>query len=108
MESDHSLFTRYSPYNPPLTVKLANNDVVFAPGWGTIKLVLDNDGKWEPIELPFLHVPDLRCTLISVSALASEGIFFETNAKGARMHRVDGTTIASVNCTDGLYYLRAK
>ncbi|KAG2029411.1 hypothetical protein BDR03DRAFT_1018428 [Suillus americanus] len=31
MESDYSLFTHYSPYNPPLTMKLANNDVVFAP-----------------------------------------------------------------------------
>jgi hypothetical protein len=32
MELDHILFTHYSPYNPPLMVKLANDDVVFAPG----------------------------------------------------------------------------
>ncbi|KAG2123444.1 uncharacterized protein EDB93DRAFT_1073164, partial [Suillus bovinus] len=98
----------YSPYNPPLTIKLANNDVVFAPGWGVIRLMIDNGATWEPIELPFLHVPDLRWTLISVSALASEGVFFETDAKGAGMHRADGTTIARVDCIDGLYYLRTK
>ncbi|KAG2737722.1 hypothetical protein P692DRAFT_20671070, partial [Suillus brevipes Sb2] len=74
MESNHSLFTRYRPYNPPLIVKLANDDTVLAPGWGFITLALDNDGRHESIELPFLHIPDLRCTLISVSALASQSI----------------------------------
>lgn len=108
MESDYSHFTRYSAYNPPITVKLANDDVVFAPGWGIIKLVMNNGMSWEPVELPFLHVPDLRCTLISVSALASEGIFFATNAKGGSMERADGTPVAQVDCTSGLYYLQAK
>ncbi|KAG2747581.1 hypothetical protein P692DRAFT_20669949, partial [Suillus brevipes Sb2] len=74
MESNHSLFTRYRTYNPPLIVKLANDNTVLAPGWGFIMLVLDDNGRHESIELPFLHVPDLRCTLISVSALVSEGI----------------------------------
>jgi len=59
MESNHSLFTCYRPYNPPLIVKLANDDTVLAPGWGFIMLALDNDGRHESIELPFLHVPDL-------------------------------------------------
>jgi hypothetical protein len=86
MESDHSLFTCYQTYNPPLIVKLANDDIVSAPGWGFIKLVLDDNRRCEAIELPFLHVPDLHCTLISVSALASEGIFFKTDAKGGKMH----------------------
>jgi hypothetical protein len=81
MESKHSLFTRYRTYNPPLIVKLANDDTVLAPGWGFITLALDDNGRHESIELPFLHVPDLWCTLISVSALASEGIFFETDAE---------------------------
>jgi hypothetical protein len=107
MEFNHSLFTHYRPYNPPLILKLANDNTVLAPGWGFITLALDNDGRHESIELPFLHVPDLQCTLISVSALASQSIFFETDAEGGRMHCADGTVIARVNCSAGLYYLRA-
>jgi hypothetical protein len=107
MESNHSLFTRYRPYNPPLILKLANDNTVLAPGWGFITLALDNDGRHESIELPFLHVPDLWCTLISISALASQSIFFETDAEGGRMHHADRTVIAHVNCSAGLYYLQA-
>jgi len=106
MESNHSLFTCYKPYNSPLIVKLANDNTVLAPGWGFIMLALDNDGRHESIELPFLHVPDLWCTLISVSALASQGIFFKTDAEGGWMHYADGTVIACVDCST-LYYLQA-
>lgn len=108
MQSNYSLFTRYTPYNPPIEVKLANNHIVFAPGYGVIKLVLHDGKRWVPFELSFLHVPDLRCMLISVSALASEGIFFKTNPDGGWIHCLDGTTIGRVDCSAGLYYLRAR
>jgi len=108
MESDYSHFTRYTPYNPPVKVKLANDHVVFAPGWGIIRLSVHNGELWKSLELSFLHVPDLRCTLISVSALASEGIFFNTDAQGGWMRRASNIAVAQVSCSKGLYYLRAK
>ncbi|KAG2068681.1 hypothetical protein BDR04DRAFT_1119649 [Suillus decipiens] len=99
MESKLSFFTRYRTYKPPLMVKLANDDTILAPGWGFIMLAFDNDGKYESIELPFLHVPDLWCTLISVSTLAAEGIFFEMDAEGGQMHHADRTVIAHAKHT---------
>jgi hypothetical protein len=43
-----------------------------------------------------------------VSALASEGIFFNTDAQGGWMRHASNIAVAQVSCSMGLYYLRAK
>jgi hypothetical protein len=60
-------------------------------------------------EFEFLHVPDLRCTLISVSTLASTRISFTTNSKGGtlRSDDVTGPYLADVHPKGGLYLLDA-
>jgi hypothetical protein len=71
MEPELSRFSHYTKLHEPIRVTLADEHVVLAPGWGRVKLTLWYGDSLTVHDLEFLHVPDLRCTLISVSTLAS-------------------------------------
>jgi transposase InsO family protein len=109
MEPDISRFSHYTKLREPIRVTLADDHVVLAPGWGTVKLLLRFGELLTERPFEFLHVPDLRCTLISVSALASACISFTTSSKGGILRSCDGTgpSIANVRPQGGLYLLDA-
>jgi transposase InsO family protein len=109
MEPDISRFAHYTRLPEPIRVKLADNHVVMAPGWGTVRLALQYKNTSTDWDFDFLHVPDLRCTLISVSCLASERISFISTSKGGILSANDGhgPPLAHVHPRDGLYMLDA-
>jgi transposase InsO family protein len=109
MEPEISRFSHYTKLRDPIRVTLADEHVVFAPGWGKVKLVLRYGDSLTEHDLEFLHVPDLRCTLISVSTLASARISFMTTSTGGtlRSNDGDGPCIAHVHQKSGLYLLDA-
>ncbi|KAG0691746.1 hypothetical protein DFH29DRAFT_819035, partial [Suillus ampliporus] len=109
MEPEISRFSHYTKLREPIRVTLADEHVVFAPGWGTVKLVLRYGDSLTEHSLEFLHVPDLRCTLVSVSTLASARISFMTTSKGGTLRSNDGNGpyLARVHQRGGLYILDA-
>jgi transposase InsO family protein len=109
MEPDISRFSHYTKLSEPICVKLADNHVVLAPGWGTVNLALRYNGVLTERAFSFLHVPDLRCTLISVSSLASAHISFATCSMGGTLRANDGagSPLAHVHLKGGLYLLDA-
>ena len=110
MEPEISRFSHYTLLHEPIRVTLADNHVVLAPGWGTVDLMLRDGTSLTRRSFEFLHIPDLRCTLISVSMLASSHIAFMTNSQGGRLHLDDGAGawLATISVHRGLYLLDAS
>jgi transposase InsO family protein len=109
MEPEKSHFSHYTKLREPIRVTLADNHVVMAPGWGTVNLMLRHGTSLTERAFEFLHVPDLRCTLISVSMLASAHIAFITDSRGGQLRLDDGLGpwLATVSVDHGLYLLDA-
>ncbi|KAG2131983.1 uncharacterized protein EDB93DRAFT_1094085, partial [Suillus bovinus] len=109
MEPEISCFSHYTKLREPIRVMLADEHVVLAPGWGKVRLALRYGTSLTEHDFEFLHIPDLHCTLISVSNLASAHISFTTTSKGGtlRSHDGDGPFLAHVHPKGGLYLLDA-
>ncbi|KAG0707160.1 hypothetical protein DFH29DRAFT_995221 [Suillus ampliporus] len=109
MEPEISRFSHYIKLREPIRVTLADEHVVLAPGWGKVRLALRYGTSLTERDFEFLHIPDLWCTLISVSTLASARISFTTSSKGGtlRSDDGDGPCLAHVHLKGGLYLLDA-
>jgi len=109
MEPEMSRFSHYTKLCDPIRVMLADEHVVLAPGWGKVRLILHYGTSLTEQNFEFLHVPDLRCTLISVSTLTSACISFTTSSRGGTPRSNDGTGpyLADVHPKGSLYLLDA-
>ncbi|KAG2029859.1 hypothetical protein BDR03DRAFT_1017804 [Suillus americanus] len=65
MEPDISCFAHYTKLHEPIRVKLADNHVVLAPGWGTMTLALQYEQSLTNQDFDFLHIPDLLYSKVS-------------------------------------------
>ena len=101
MTDDKTLFISYSSISTPLAIRIADDSLLVARGIGSVKisdtLILHS----------VLHVPNLKCSLLSVSKLANDvrcrANFFATYCLFQDL--LTGTTIGSARELDGLYYL---
>ena len=63
--------TSFKKLSRPITVSLGDDSEVFATGKGTIRLMLNINGKKKEGKFnDILYVPDLKVTLLSVSQSA--------------------------------------
>ncbi|KAK4254159.1 hypothetical protein QN277_020331 [Acacia crassicarpa] len=101
MTDDKTLFTSYTPITKGMTVRIADDSESVVTGIGTVKV------SPELSLHSVLHVPKLKCNLLSVSQLAKEERcrvnFFATCCSFQDL--LTGTTIGSAKELDGLYYL---
>ncbi|KAG2740173.1 hypothetical protein P692DRAFT_20753870 [Suillus brevipes Sb2] len=109
MEPNISRFANYMKLHELIRVKLADNHVVLAPGWGIVRLTLRYEKTLIDRDFDFLHVPNLQCTLISVSCLVSERISFISSLSRGMLSADDGhgPPLAHVHPYNGLYLLDA-
>jgi len=102
---DHTLLTNYTTLSEHIKVQVGDGFHLTIQGYGTLTIQMEGGS----IELPYtLHVPSLKCNLLSISSLSQLGYTTVFNDKRASVFDSSHNLIMTAKLIDNLYLMDLK